>query len=891
VRLRAHRVLLPLSALLGFFGSLQGGVDETALADGLPLVPWPRSVEAKSGALTLEAGGLISTEEASLLPLARILSDEIQVTTGLRLGVIQGPAGAGAISLGSSDRLKDEAYTLSVGERAEVRGGSCQGIALGAATLLQALRTEAGKVVLPRVSVEDRPHFPYRGTLLDLARKPHSIETLRQCVVAARFYKICYLHLHLTDENAWVFPSTAFPALGSTNFAWAGGEKPEVYRLEELKELVAFADERGVTFVPELETPGHSGALRGSLPEIFGYRDASGKPAGAGVINMASDRAYQALDTLVGEMSQVFGSSPYFHIGCDETSLGGIEALPEVKSLVEREKLPGPHAVFSYFVNRMDAIVKRHGKRMIVWEGAPLGPIPPPAEVIFMPWVGGARTAAGLIERGYSVISAPWGTRKPYFDPYEVNGAQLKTGERLLLGATSLAWESTEEATLAHLRYAAPLRCEPTYNPESGRDHADFLRRLALADPLLDRLALGFTFRAEGTLAPEVFTRPEPMFLETVVLRLETSLDPEGIRFTLDGSEPTRDSKRYAGPITLSRSATLKARRFLGDGRAAGGTFRRSYRKATRLPHDAIGAQVTIHPDQPGYFGPGPLGLTDGLLAAGDSSGDPGWVGWEGESARIEIAIDFGKSVGIRSVSPHFLRSGGGVELPRSVEIALSDDGTRYMPAAVVEKESGRRRRGWYRAELPAPRTARYLRVSPAPGGEWTFIDEVAVNVALPGPTLRHAALGKAVALATPPSSSYDAPGVEGLTDGFTGRTPHCACLEWLGFEGKDIDATIDLGQVIEVRKVAAHFMQFVWAGIYIPERVEVLVSADGKDFKKAAAIVTPRDKRGQYLTTLSAELEDTRARYVRMVARTNGLWLFLDEILVNPEAEPGPLD
>jgi hexosaminidase len=86
---------------------------------------------------------------------------------------------------------------------------------------------------------------------------------------ACRLCKIRYVVLHMSDENAWTFPSSKFPELGSQNFAWAGGEKPTVYPLDELKELVAFADARGVTLVPELEVPGHSGQLRGTLPEIF----------------------------------------------------------------------------------------------------------------------------------------------------------------------------------------------------------------------------------------------------------------------------------------------------------------------------------------------------------------------------------------------------------------------------------------------------------------------------------------------------------------------------------------------------------------------------------------------------------------------------------------------
>ena len=164
--------------------------------------------------------------------------------------------------------------------------------------------TRAEQVALLRLAIADEPDMKYREAMLDrpqaaLARR------VRQCVEIARFYKVRYIHLHMSDENAWTFPSTKYPKLGRSNFAWAGGETPKVYPLQE-RDLVAYADARGVTFVPEIETPGHSGQLRGTLPEIFGYKTADGKIESPGIINIAGDDALAALDDLVGEFAAVF---------------------------------------------------------------------------------------------------------------------------------------------------------------------------------------------------------------------------------------------------------------------------------------------------------------------------------------------------------------------------------------------------------------------------------------------------------------------------------------------------------------------------------------------------------------------------------------------------------
>ncbi len=382
-------------------------------AADLPLVPWPKSFHAKEGgsaALVIQPTARIVAADNTLLPLASILAEEIHLTLGLRLSAASGESRPGDIVLKlNTNRAKG--YTLNVGDRAVVEGADYAATAQGTVTLLQATCNDGGKITLPKITVDDEPYFTYCGAMLDIARKPHSIATLKRCALAARMYKIRYIQLHMSDENAWTFPSTAYPQLGKTNFAWAGGDKPAVYNLDELKQLVAYADARGVTFVPELETPGHSGALRGSLPEVFGYKDNSGKMVGRSVINIVSDRAYQALDTIVGEMCDVFKSSPYFHVGCDESSLD-IQDMPEFKEWVQRHHLPKPHlaSVFGYHLQKMDELVKKRGKRMIVWEGPPLDPIAPPKDIIFMPWVGGAArrpnmsaaATPSLIRRGVS---------------------------------------------------------------------------------------------------------------------------------------------------------------------------------------------------------------------------------------------------------------------------------------------------------------------------------------------------------------------------------------------------------------------------------------------------------------------------------------------------------
>ncbi len=233
-----------------------------------------------------------------------------------------------------------------------------------------------------------------------------------------------------------------------------------------------------------------------------------------------------------------------------------------------------------------------------------------------------------------------------------------------------------------------------------------------------------------------------------------------------------------------------------------------------------MGAKITVDPPISGsYSGPAER-LVDGILAPADSCGEPGWIGWLGGQP-VTITLDLQQTKTVRNVIAHFCRSGGGLEIPKTVTVSLSGDGRTFREVAAVARAKALTRRGWYVAELENPEAARYIRVVAVPGGDWTFIDEVALNAKIPGPTFEHAARGKKVTFTNPPGPGYTESGLDCLTDGYLGTTPHCANLGWLGWEGKNIDATIDLGKPTRIRTVGAHLMQFIQMGIFMPAKIE----------------------------------------------------------------------
>ena len=205
--LKIFPVLL-FACLLGVFGTIA-----SAQSDAPSLVPWPKLVKMAPGAMSLGPNCRIVAADPALAPLTKVLADEIHAIAGVRLAAAEGIGGPGDIVLALDSALKGEAYTVEIAERATVRGGNYGAVALGTATLLQALRAKDGKAALPHLTVADEPAVEYRGLLIDVARQYHSIASLKQIVQLCRLYKVRYLQLHLTDDQSFMFPSRAYPLL------------------------------------------------------------------------------------------------------------------------------------------------------------------------------------------------------------------------------------------------------------------------------------------------------------------------------------------------------------------------------------------------------------------------------------------------------------------------------------------------------------------------------------------------------------------------------------------------------------------------------------------------------------------------------------------------------
>lgn len=358
------------------------------------LIPWPQAARADSGSWSLPADPRIAITSPALAGIAEVLAAHLRTASLGALAPRLDPIG-GDIALAIDPALPAEGHVLEIDATgARIAGGSPAGVAWGAASLVQALRVDHRDRILPHLRIVDQPRFAYRGLMVDVARFPHSLTTLKQLVVLCWFYKVRFLQLHLCDVESFAFPSTAFPDL-----ATPGRHLP----LADWQELEAWAAVHEVVIVPELDVPGHANqALRRLCP--------TDPPTGSPVLNPVSERTFAVLTVLIDEILAVFPRTPYVHVGADEVAFDGWEKCRDCAAFLQQRGLSSLEEAYRHFIVRMRDIVHARGRRMIVWEGfAADGAVPIPSDIIVQFFDVEYLRPEQAVALGHEIINSSWG--------------------------------------------------------------------------------------------------------------------------------------------------------------------------------------------------------------------------------------------------------------------------------------------------------------------------------------------------------------------------------------------------------------------------------------------------------------------------------------------------
>ena len=473
------------------------------------MIPKPLKVIPTNGAFGLDQYTAIYTSQTAsgFDEVGSFLAEKIKGKTGLNLAVNQADAGTvdRIIYINKSDSTElqgKEAYQLYITKDSIILNApSAEGAFRGIQTLRQIIPEQSNDTLaeqpiwpVPSGKISDNPNFEYRASMLDVARHFFSVADVKKYIDLLAYYKINVLHLHLTDDQGWRIEIKSWPKLteigGSTE---VGGEAGGFYTQEDYKDIVAYAAKHYMTIIPEVDMPGHTNAASVSYPILNGNGKTpklyEGTHVGFSTFDTRKDTVYAFIDDVVREISQIT-PGPYFHIGGDE-------------SHVTKKK------DYIYFVERVEKIVHKYGKRMIGWDEIAQAKLDASSVVHF--WNSEENATRG-IEQGMQVILSP--AKKAYLDmQYDtlskhglhwaayipVDTAYVWTPERYaagvpkdrILGVEAPLWSETI-SNIDELEYLAFPRIigysELSWSTEENRDWDNFKVRLANQAPFMDRM-------------------------------------------------------------------------------------------------------------------------------------------------------------------------------------------------------------------------------------------------------------------------------------------------------------------------------------------------------------------------------------------------------------------
>jgi hexosaminidase len=615
---------------------LPGLVPTLTSAQATPIVsviPYPASVTVDASVRhTLGSGATIAIStpgDSGLRSLGRVTAAMLREELGAPAAA-RARAGAVSLVLAPSDSAAGpESYRLDVSPRViTIRAPRVAGLFYGVQTLRALIEAErdssddsmgtprSRRVVLRGVHIADTPRFAYRGLHLDVGRHFAPVSFVKRYIDLMSRYKYNTLHWHLTEDQGWRIEIKKYPRLtevGSCRKETQLGRnrQPYVgdsirycgsYTQAEIRDVVSYAQSRHVTIVPEIEMPGHSKAALAAYPELgctpgpFEVRTTWGVDED---ILCPKEETFTFVENVLTEVMALFPGT-YVHVGGDEAPKARWRASPVAQDVIRREKLKDEAELQSYFIQRVERFLNAHGKRLIGWDEILAGGLAPQATVMSWRGISGGIAAA---RAGHDVVMTP-GSHTYFdhnqgdvrFEPLSIGGylpldtvyayepiPDSLTAEqgRHVLGAQGQLWTEYMPTTeqMEYMAYPRALAlAEVLWSPKAARNWDSFRRRLLPRLFALDRLGVRYRFPGvDGGLE-----RNRVAAGDSLTLELRTPIPQAEIRYTLDGSEPTRSSMRYSAPLRLPLTAdgvSVIARAFLGDRHASpsrAATFRRS---------------------------------------------------------------------------------------------------------------------------------------------------------------------------------------------------------------------------------------------------------------------------------------------------------------------------
>jgi len=483
-------------------------------AGPIKLIPQPVSVTQKAGKFDFSGGVRVRVSDPSLQSAADWFTGQLgAMGQGKRPVVLE--------LMKDRNMLGKEGYALTVTpSEVRIKANEAAGAFYGLQTLLQLMSPDgdAGGKWAPCVEITDYPRFGWRGLMLDVSRHFFTKQEVEKYIDEMVRYKFNTLHLHLSDDQGWRLEIKSLPMLTKTG-AWrvsrtgrwgefmpALADEPATeggfYTQKDMREIIEYAKKRFVTILPEIDVPAHSLALIASYPNLSCTQ--LNYPVNAGFRNptrddnalcIGNDSVFDVLDKIFTEVAALFPCE-YIHIGGDEAYKGFWANCPKCKKRMEQEHLNNVDELQSYFVKRMETMLKAKGKKLIGWDEILEGGLAPEATVMSWRGMKGGITAARM---NHKVVMTPWdfcyldlyqgeaSAEPPTYgmcrlkDSYTYDPVPDSVDEKYILGGQGNLWTESV-ANFRHVEYMTWPRglalAEVYWSPKSARNWDDFVSRM-----------------------------------------------------------------------------------------------------------------------------------------------------------------------------------------------------------------------------------------------------------------------------------------------------------------------------------------------------------------------------------------------------------------------------
>jgi hexosaminidase len=578
------------------------------------IIPEPVSLKTTSGQFLLPQNIVIeTTSEQQLKQPIQVLQDRLSKAAGRKVTVANNSPNASIkleLNKTPDNSIGNEGYKLSVTPKnIVIKANKPAGLFYGVQTLLQLLPKEIESATLvnnvqwtvPAVEITDYPRFGWRGLMFDVSRHFFTKKEVMQFIDDMVRYKYNLLHMHLTDDEGWRIEIKSLPKLtevGAWNvkkvgyfgtFSTPTPDEPRnyggFYTQEDIKEIVAYAKERFVDILPEVDVPGHSLAAIAAYPELACSAGTGEPPAvssGQSIKDWSkhealvddnlcpsNEKVYEFLDKVITELAQLFPFE-YIHMGGDETFKTFWEKSDEVKALMKKENLKTMEEVQSYFTKRVEKIVLSKGKKFMGWDEILEGGISPNAAVMSWRGMKGGIEAA---KAGHEVVMSPttyayldYMQADPIIEPriyaslrlnkaYEFEPLPEGVDPKYIKGGQANLW--TEQIynyrTVQYMVWPRGLAiAESVWSPKEKKNWNNFFNKV---EKHFERFDVAEKKYARGVYDP-IF---EVSRTQDKQLKIELSTEVEGldIHYSFDNSFPDRFYPTYSQPLTPPKDAVM----------------------------------------------------------------------------------------------------------------------------------------------------------------------------------------------------------------------------------------------------------------------------------------------------------------------------------------------